>query len=262
MDILVTLFFGLLLGLVLGSFTTAIIARAHAGISIFYTAQSGTRSACPHCGHTLSWTDLVPLFSWLFLKGKCRYCGAEIGKLYPLTELSVVLLSCALFYSLGVSLTSLFLIFSLPFLVTASYYSYVGRSVPYWLAQIFAVLSAIAAGLTVFQAVDPTGVAFAIGKDVLAYFLVAVTATYMAIILSRLRLTRLHITFFTTFGVWLGSMSLPLFMLLLSVMSFALSFKRSNGANLPVLALMISAFLLTLFLKPFLDIKDVLQSFY
>lgn len=44
------------------------------------------RSMCTHCRHTLSATDLVPVLSWLWLKGKCRYCSKSIGWQYPLVE--------------------------------------------------------------------------------------------------------------------------------------------------------------------------------
>jgi len=45
------------------------------------------RSACPACGHTLGFFDLVPVLSWLFLRGRCRYCGARVSPRYLLMEL-------------------------------------------------------------------------------------------------------------------------------------------------------------------------------
>ena len=45
------------------------------------------RSVCPQCGHTLGAPDLVPVFSWLFLRGRCRHCGAHIPARYLLVEL-------------------------------------------------------------------------------------------------------------------------------------------------------------------------------
>lgn len=45
------------------------------------------RSYCLHCKHTISWFDLIPVFSWVLLKGQCRYCRASISFLYPLIEL-------------------------------------------------------------------------------------------------------------------------------------------------------------------------------
>jgi len=45
------------------------------------------RSMCPDCRHLLAWYDLVPLFSWIALKGKCRYCKKPISPQYPTIEL-------------------------------------------------------------------------------------------------------------------------------------------------------------------------------
>lgn len=44
------------------------------------------RSRCENCGHVLSAVDLIPVFGWFLLRGKCRYCKAEIPVRYPLTE--------------------------------------------------------------------------------------------------------------------------------------------------------------------------------
>lgn len=49
------------------------------------------RSRCLHCGHTLKWYDLLPLVSWLTLRGKCRYCHTKIGWFEPAIELGVAL---------------------------------------------------------------------------------------------------------------------------------------------------------------------------
>ena len=45
------------------------------------------RSHCPHCGHVLGPLELVPVFSWLAQKGRCKACGEKISARYPLTEL-------------------------------------------------------------------------------------------------------------------------------------------------------------------------------
>ena len=60
------------------------------------------RSHCPSCGHMLSAPDLVPIFSWLFLRGKCRYCGAKVSVRYLLTELlfAVLTVLCLLRFDL------------------------------------------------------------------------------------------------------------------------------------------------------------------
>lgn len=49
------------------------------------------RSKCLSCGYMLKWYDMMPLLSWIFLRGKCRKCKVKIGWLEPLTELGVCL---------------------------------------------------------------------------------------------------------------------------------------------------------------------------
>lgn len=71
-----------LLGLLLGSFFNVCIHRIPQGVSIVYPP-----SACPKCGHELGPSDLVPVFSWFFLGGKCRYCKEPISPRYAVVEL-------------------------------------------------------------------------------------------------------------------------------------------------------------------------------
>ena len=48
---------------------------------------TGGRSMCTSCKHELASKDLVPVISWISLKGKCRYCGAPISARYTIVEL-------------------------------------------------------------------------------------------------------------------------------------------------------------------------------
>ncbi len=70
-------------GLIIGSFLNVVIFRLHGGRSL------GGRSFCAHCAHTLRWYDLVPVFSYVALRGRCRYCHSRISWQYPLVELAV-----------------------------------------------------------------------------------------------------------------------------------------------------------------------------
>ena len=54
------------------------------------------RSACPHCGHTITALENIPLLSWLWLRGRCRSCQAPISARYPLVELLTGLVSLAI----------------------------------------------------------------------------------------------------------------------------------------------------------------------
>lgn len=70
------------LGLVFGSFINALVWRLRKKKD-----WVKERSVCVHCGHVLAAKDLVPVFSWLALKGKCRYCHKPISRQYPAVEL-------------------------------------------------------------------------------------------------------------------------------------------------------------------------------
>lgn len=69
------------LGLCIGSFLNVCIYRLPRGESLIKR-----NSHCTTCGAKIRFYDLVPVFSWLFLKGKCRSCGEKISGRYPLVE--------------------------------------------------------------------------------------------------------------------------------------------------------------------------------
>ena len=75
------------LGAVLGSFFNVLIYRIPRGESIV-----APRSHCPECGTTLGPLELIPVVSWLVLRGRCRHCGAGISWRYPAVELLTAVL--------------------------------------------------------------------------------------------------------------------------------------------------------------------------
>lgn len=78
------------------------------------------RSHCPNCGHTLGFTELIPVISWIIQKGKCKSCGTKISIRYPLTELgfAVVSVLCLLRFDLTVEGLRYYLFFCVLFLLT------------------------------------------------------------------------------------------------------------------------------------------------
>ena len=72
----------LIIGLAIGSFINVIVMRLGRKKGIFLG-----RSECPNCSHRLSWLDLIPVFSFIFLVGRCRYCKIKISPLYLIGEL-------------------------------------------------------------------------------------------------------------------------------------------------------------------------------
>ncbi len=74
-----------LFGALFGSFATALIYRLPREIN-----WVSKRSACSKCGHTLGALDLIPLLTYIFTLGKCRYCKTKFGSTYLLIELLMV----------------------------------------------------------------------------------------------------------------------------------------------------------------------------
>lgn len=66
------------------------------------------RSYCDNCHHMIVWYDLIPIISYLLLRGKCRYCKAKIGIIHPIIECFGGLLSIVCFYRFGLTWLALF----------------------------------------------------------------------------------------------------------------------------------------------------------
>ena len=89
------LFFSIIifiLGLIIGSFLNCVIYRLENDKSFIKG-----RSFCPSCKHNLSSLDLIPVLSYLFLGGKCRYCKKKISIHYPIIEIATGLLFLLVF---------------------------------------------------------------------------------------------------------------------------------------------------------------------
>ncbi len=91
------------LGIIIGSFLNVCILRIPKGESIVTE-----RSHCNNCKKILKWWELVPVFSWLFLRGKCSKCKTSISFIYPFVELLNAVLWMLVFYVHGFTLYTLF----------------------------------------------------------------------------------------------------------------------------------------------------------
>ena len=99
-----------ILGLTVGSFLNVVIHRLPKMMTRAWQQQCAElngkeaedaptynllvpRSACPHCGHSISAAENIPVLSYLFLRGQCKGCGAAISARYPVVEAACGLLS-------------------------------------------------------------------------------------------------------------------------------------------------------------------------
>ncbi len=106
LNLLINIFI-FLFGLCIGSFLNCMVYRVEEEKSI------NGRSFCPHCKHILSWQDLFPLLSFLFLRGKCRYCHKKISIQYPLVELATGILFLLIFNPQNILQSIFYLIVSI-----------------------------------------------------------------------------------------------------------------------------------------------------
>ena len=90
--------FAAVLGACLGSFVNCLAWRKAHGESVL-----AGRSRCPSCGHVLGQLDLVPVVSWIVLRGRCRHCGTRVSVRYVLVEVLLAAVFVALLVVYGAS---------------------------------------------------------------------------------------------------------------------------------------------------------------
>ena len=88
----------LIIGLILGSFYNVVGLRLSKKESLIFPA-----SHCPKCNHKLKPYELIPVLSYIFLKGKCKKCKEPISIMYPVVELCTGILFAVSFYKYGFS---------------------------------------------------------------------------------------------------------------------------------------------------------------
>ncbi|MFZ4713037.1 MAG: prepilin peptidase [Bacteriovoracaceae bacterium] len=94
-----------------GSFLNVVIYRLPRKLDLVFA-----RSQCPKCGHKIHWYELVPIFSFLFLRAKCSNCKTPISWRYPITELVIALMAVYLFpVNVGLQSITLALFYFLTF---------------------------------------------------------------------------------------------------------------------------------------------------
>ncbi len=94
-------------GAMIGSFLNVVIYRIPKGESIVFPS-----SKCQSCQNSLKWWHNIPIFSWLFLRGKCYFCKDKISAQYPIVEFLTGIIFVALYFKLG-------LVWYLPFIAAS-----------------------------------------------------------------------------------------------------------------------------------------------
>ena len=136
--VLYTLVF--IMGACVGSFYNVITLR----LPVKESFTKG-RSHCPKCGHKLSVLDLVPFFSYIFLKGKCRYCKEHISIRYPIMELVGGITAVLCFLNCGYTLNALLAFYVVSVLITLSVIDFETKIIPngFHIALLVAVVASV-----------------------------------------------------------------------------------------------------------------------
>ena len=217
-----------ILGLLIGSFLNVCIYRIPKGESIAYPP-----SHCTSCGNNIKSYDLIPVISWIFLRGKCRNCGEKISIRYALVEFTTAILFLLTYFQYGISIYLVRYLILIPFLIVIAMIDYDTMEVYTTTTWI-----AIAMGIVLL------GVNFYLGEPVATYIygglLGAGTITFI-ILLSKLILGTEGMGWGDAeicglCGLFLG-FKLTLMMMFFSFIIggvigvYLLSFKKKNGRS-------------------------------
>ncbi len=118
-NFVIEVFIVVFLGMILGSFATAIVYRTRKNQSWIWNndRDDKARSFCPSCEHTLEVKSLIPILSWAFQKGRCRYCNSKIPVEYILIEIAVLFVCIFIYALLDFTKQATLLMFVSPFFV-------------------------------------------------------------------------------------------------------------------------------------------------
>lgn len=172
MEIIIEIYI-FILGLLIGSFLNVCIYRIPRGESIAYPP-----SHCTSCGNKIKYYDLIPVISWIFLRGKCRKCNEKISSRYALIEITTAILFLLTYFEYGVSIYLLRFLILIPFLIVIAMIDYDTMDV-YATTTWFAIATGIAL----------LGLNFYLGEPVVTYLYGGLLGTgiiTLIILLSKL----------------------------------------------------------------------------
>lgn len=114
-----------LFGAVVGSFLNVCIYRLP-----LYQSIITPGSRCMSCGTAVRWFDNIPMFSWLFLRGRCRSCGVGFSVRYPFVELLTACLTLLLFVRFGLSVSFVIYFFFIAALIVVTFIDFDHQIIP------------------------------------------------------------------------------------------------------------------------------------
>ena len=195
--------FAFTFGACIGSFLNVVVYRIPAGISLVHPP-----SRCPKCGHSLGVTENVPVFGWLWLKGRCRWCKTKISGRYPTVEALTGLIFMFVFWRFGYSMETIGYCAFLSWLLSLSLIDLDTMTLPSPLTKSGLVLGLIFQAIWGWQLAQGKGIAnqlmFGIGGALLGIWLLEVIALLGSIMLGQQAMGDADGKLMATIGAWIG----------------------------------------------------------
>ncbi|MEM7592466.1 MAG: prepilin peptidase [Cyanobacteria bacterium P01_A01_bin.83] len=190
-------------GACIGSFLNVVIYRIPAKISLIHPP-----SRCPKCLHRLGVTENVPIFGWLWLRGKCRWCQVKISSRYPIIETSTGLLYMLVFWRFGYSIETIGYCAFISWLLSLSLIDLDTMTLPSSLTKSGLVLGLVFQGIIGWQLSQVKGMAnqlmFGISGAVVGIWLLELIALVGLIMLGQQAMGDADGKLMATIGAWIG----------------------------------------------------------
>ncbi len=191
------------------------------------------RSRCQSCGHQITAIENIPIISYLFLKGKCSNCGAQISIRYPLIELATGLLAIIVANYFGVSLQTLFALSLTYALIALSLIDYDQQLLPDDITLPFLWLGISINYFGIFTTLESSvlGAIFGYGSLWSVYIV-------FKLVTGKEGMGHGDFKLLAVFGAWFGWQLLPLIIVLSSLVGatigLLLIFFRSHDRTIPI----------------------------
>lgn len=190
-------------GACIGSFLNVVIYRIPAEISLIHPP-----SRCPRCMHPLGVTENVPVFGWLWLKGRCHWCKTKISSRYPLMEAFTGLVFMGVFWRFGYSIETIGYCLFLSWLISLSMIDLDTMTLPSSLTKSGLVLGLVFQAVIGWLASQGQGTAnqlmFGIGGAVSGIWLLEVIALIGLIVMRQQAMGDADGKLMATIGAWIG----------------------------------------------------------
>ena len=195
--------FAFTFGACIGSFLNVVIYRIPAGISLIHPP-----SRCPKCMHSLGVTENVPVFGWLWLRGRCRWCQTKISSRYPIVEATTGFIFMLVFWKFGYSIETIGYWAFLSWLLSLSLIDLDTMTLPAPLTKSGLVLGLAFQGVWGWHLAQGKGVAnqlmFGIAGALLGIWLLEIIALLGSIMLGQQAMGDGDGKLMATIGAWIG----------------------------------------------------------